>query len=104
MAKIWGIALIQRFFALRNGKVIPENEQEAFEFAQFNFLWDVTMFITKITPEQLAQKFHETYERLAPSHGYKTRKESAKPWSEVPENNKSLMIAVCAEIIKDLKK
>jgi hypothetical protein len=29
-----------------------------------------------ITAEQLAQKFHETYERLAPSHGYATRKES----------------------------
>ncbi|SRR6266704_547369 len=51
-----------------------------------------------MTPEQLAQKFHETYEQLAPEHGYKTRKESAKPWSEVPENNKNLMIAVCTEI------
>lgn len=54
----------------------------------------------KITPEQLAQKFHETYEQLAPSYSYKTRKESAVPWEDVPDNNKNLMIAVCAEILK----
>lgn len=52
-----------------------------------------------MTPEQLAVRFHETYERLAPSHGYETRKESAKPWADVPENNKALMIAVCGEIL-----
>lgn len=56
-----------------------------------------------MTPEQLAQKFHEAYERLAPSHGYETRKESAKPWAEVPPNNKSLMTAVCAEMLAELK-
>ncbi len=49
--------------------------------------------------ESLAQLFHETYERLAPQHGYETRKESAVAWSEVPANNKSLMIAVCEEIL-----
>lgn len=52
-----------------------------------------------IEAEKLAQRFHETYERLAPSFGYETRKESAKPWSEVPEKNKKLMIAVCAELL-----
>ena len=50
-------------------------------------------------PEQLAKAFHEAYERLAPAFGYKTREESAKPWKEVPENNRKLMIAVCAEIL-----
>ncbi len=30
-----------------------------------------------VTPEQLAQLFHETYEELAPQHGYATRKRSA---------------------------
>jgi hypothetical protein len=30
-----------------------------------------------ITPEELARLFHETYERLAPSYGYKTREASA---------------------------
>lgn len=50
------------------------------------------------TPEQLAKRFHETYERLAPSFGYETRKDSAVPWENVPEKNRLLMIAVCAEI------
>lgn len=49
--------------------------------------------------EALACRFHETYERLAPSHGYETRKASAVPWADVPEKNKSLMIAVCAEFL-----
>ena len=53
---------------------------------------------TEERAEQLAQQFHEAYERLAPSFGYKTREASAKPWAEVPENNRKLMTAVCAEI------
>ena len=52
--------------------------------------------------EQLAIKFHQLYEELAPSFGYKTREASAKPWSEVPENNKQLMISVCSRILKEL--
>jgi len=51
------------------------------------------------TAEELAQLFHETYERLAPEFDYKTREASAKPWADVPETNKKLMIAVCAEIL-----
>jgi len=51
------------------------------------------------TAEELAQRFHEAYERLAPSFGYRTREASAKPWSEVPEQNRALMVAVCAEIL-----
>jgi hypothetical protein len=53
-------------------------------------------------PEALAQRFHEAYERLAPSFGYATREASAKPWVEVPENNRRLMTAVCAEILASL--
>lgn len=49
-------------------------------------------------PEALARLFHEAYERLAPAHGYETRKASAVPWDQVPTNNKALMIAVCSEI------
>lgn len=52
-----------------------------------------------LTAEQLAQKFHEAYERLAPEHSYQTRKASAVPWADVPANNKALMIAVCNEIL-----
>jgi hypothetical protein len=47
------------------------------------------------TAEELARAFHETYERLAPAYSYETRRESAVPWEQVPENNKQLMIAVC---------
>lgn len=56
----------------------------------------------RMTPEQLAQFFHETYERLAPKYKYETRKESAVPWSEVPDNNKKLMIAVAGEVLEHL--
>lgn len=49
--------------------------------------------------ERLAQLFHETYEELAPTMGYETRKASAKPWVDVPEPNRSLMIAVAAHIL-----
>lgn len=34
----------------------------------------------RMNAEQLAKKFHETYEELAPQFGYKTREASAKPW------------------------
>lgn len=51
-------------------------------------------------PEELAQRFHEAYERLAPDFGYSTREASRKPWAEVPEQNRKLMIAVCAELLQ----
>jgi hypothetical protein len=49
--------------------------------------------------ELLAKQFHDTYERLAPAFGYKTREASAKPWDAVPSQNKGLMIAVASELI-----
>ena len=49
--------------------------------------------------EQIAQAFHEAHERLAPDFGYKTREASAKPWAEVPEQNKALMVAVVQALI-----
>jgi hypothetical protein len=52
--------------------------------------------------DQLAQLFHETYERLAPDFGYRTREASAVPWAEVPENNRRLMVATAAAIIDSL--
>jgi hypothetical protein len=50
----------------------------------------------------LAQLFHETYERLAPSFGYETRKESAVPWDDVPEQNRALMVVVVGEVLDAL--
>lgn len=50
--------------------------------------------------EHIAQKFHEAYEELAPNHGYKTREASRKPWSDVPEQNKALMIDVVEQLLE----
>lgn len=50
----------------------------------------------------LARAFHEAYERLAPSFGYETRRESAAPWESVPDQNRALMTAVCAEVMAPL--
>ncbi len=55
-----------------------------------------------IEPETAAQRFHEAYERLAPSFGYTTREASAVPWADVPAQNKALMVAVCAEILPEI--
>jgi hypothetical protein len=57
-----------------------------------------------MTPEELAQLFHETYERLAPEHGYETRKDSAVPWKDVPPKNKGLMIAVTGVVLEEFAK
>lgn len=51
--------------------------------------------------EKLARRFHELYEELAPQHGYKTRKESAVPWDDVPAQNKALMTHVAMRIIEE---
>ncbi len=58
---------------------------------------------TVLTPEYLAQMFHETYERLALVYTYETRRESRVPWSVVPEPNRSLMLAVATEVLDDIK-
>ncbi len=50
--------------------------------------------------EHIAAQFHETYERLAPNFGYRTRDASAKPWQDVPDTNKKLMIAVAADMVE----
>lgn len=54
------------------------------------------------TVEQLAQAFHEAYERLAPGFGYETRAESAVPWADVPDANRELMMAVVGEVVGPL--
>lgn len=47
-----------------------------------------------IAAERLARRFHETYERLA-------RAASAKPWEDVPEQDRALMIETCRELLRD---
>lgn len=51
-------------------------------------------------PEQLARKFHETYERLSPAFGYTTRQET-RQFDPTSPNGK-LMIAVCEAMRADL--
>lgn len=51
--------------------------------------------------ERIASRFHEAYERLAPLHGYETREASAVPWADVPEQNKSLMVAVVESLLEN---
>jgi len=50
--------------------------------------------------EGLAVFFHETYERLAPSFGYETRKDTKAFDPESP--NGKLMIAVCGEVLESI--
>lgn len=51
------------------------------------------------TAERIAEAFHNAYERLAPAHGYQTREASAKPWREVPESNRKLMVATVQQLL-----
>lgn len=49
--------------------------------------------------ELIARALHDTYERLAPEHGYETREASAKPWDDVPADNKALMVATVETLL-----
>jgi len=52
--------------------------------------------------EALARRFHDTYERLAPEHGWETQESTrAKPWEEVPQHNRELMLATVAVLLDD---
>lgn len=50
--------------------------------------------------EQVARKFHEAYERLAPIYAYETREASKVPWGQVPERNRDLMIATVRDLLQ----
>ncbi len=51
--------------------------------------------------ERIAKEFHQAYEELAPVFGYRTRKESAKPWKDVPPQNQLLMVAVVKALVEE---
>ena len=55
--------------------------------------------LREIAPLDLAIHFHNTYERLAPSFGYKTREETKQ--FDINSNNGQLMVAVCETILND---
>ena len=50
----------------------------------------------QLDPEQLARRFHDIYEQLAPNFGYETRPETRNFDPESP--NGKLMIAVCGAL------
>lgn len=50
----------------------------------------------------VARMFHEAYEELAPAYNYETRKASAVPWEDVPDQNKRLMIATACRVLTRL--
>lgn len=50
---------------------------------------------------RIARRFHEVYEELAPEHGYRTREASAKPWADVPVENKRLMVATVRQLLEE---
>ena len=52
--------------------------------------------------EVLARRFHELYERIAPQFGYRTRKGTRVPWSELPDDNRELMLLVSGKIIEEI--
>lgn len=51
------------------------------------------------TAEMIAQGFHAAYEALAPAHGYETREASAVAWEDVPDDNRSLMVATVQRLL-----
>ena len=52
--------------------------------------------------ERVARHFHETYELLAPEHGWDTQETTrAKPWGEVPAHNRELMVATVQQLLDD---
>jgi hypothetical protein len=51
--------------------------------------------------ESIAREFHITYERYAPQHGWDTQKRSRVMWDDLPDENKSLMIAVVKKLLID---
>lgn len=62
-------------------------------------MWEEGAMARSLTPQEIAQAFHASYERQAPAFGYETRDASAKPWSEVPEQNRGLMVAVARDLM-----
>ena len=71
----------------------------AFLLAEIDCLEHRQSPLWNMDPAELAQMFHDTYETLAPVHGYKTQAASAVPWTEVPEDNRNLMVATCKVVL-----
>lgn len=80
----------------------PTPGTEEFETEDLSREWErrkLSKSALKIDPSLLAQMFHEEYERLALHLGYQTREDSRVPWEDVPETNRSLMVATCRSVL-----
>jgi hypothetical protein len=58
------------------------------------------MATPSIGAASLARLFHDTYERLAPAHGYETRPETRQFDPDSP--NGRLMVATCGAVLEEL--
>jgi hypothetical protein len=101
----------QRLGIARYGTTLqPHNGRDALVDAYQEAL-DLALYLRQAIAEQdepapsresaeyVARHFHEAYERLAPTFDYRTRQASAKPWEQVPDDNRNLMVAVAAELL-----
>lgn len=53
-----------------------------------------------VSAEDVARKFHQVYEALAPQYNYKTRGDTALPWEQLPENSRRLMVDTSLHILR----
>jgi hypothetical protein len=51
--------------------------------------------------EAIARAFHERYEEQADEHGWKPQEATRVAWEDLPEENRSLMIAVVRDLLRD---
>jgi hypothetical protein len=51
--------------------------------------------------ESIARAFHDSYEKQADEHGWKPQDKTRVAWEDLPEQNRSLMIAVVRELLRD---
>lgn len=51
--------------------------------------------------DDVARKFHETYEEKSAGHGWETQKASRREWPDVPAENKNLMLDVVRTLVEN---
>lgn len=57
--------------------------------------------LNTITPSQLAEYMHETYERESILVGWQTQAScNSKPFNQLPEKNKTVMLNTATDVIK----
>jgi hypothetical protein len=51
--------------------------------------------------EAIAHAFHDSYEKQADEHGWQTQESTRVAWEDLPEQNRTLMIAVVSDLLRD---